>query len=107
MDLKTSIHYRVYTDRIDNHTISIQCLSDKNLIGANIYTIWFYYNKDNFSTRFLYDIKENKFFAFENGNFLTKRQQQLLLNKIKQVNEIETKIKELQNTTQNINIKKL
>ena len=106
MDLKTGYNFRVYTDKIDKHIVSIEC-KNFDLIGGNIYTIYFYYHNNDYCTRFLYDINENKFFAFENGNFLTKRQQQLLLNKIKQVNEIETKIKELQNTTQNINIKKL
>ena len=107
MDLKTNLHYRIYTDKIDNHTISIECLNDKNLLGSNIYTIWYYYNKDNYSTRFLYDKNDGKLFAFENGNFLTKRQQQLLLSKIEQVNEIEAKIQELQDKTKNLNITKL
>ena len=60
---------------IDNHIVLLENKID-------FIKIYFYYDNNLKCTDFLYDIKNKKFFAFSNNNFLTSRQETLLKTKI-------------------------
>ena len=60
---------------IDNHIVLLENKID-------FIKIYFYYDNNLKCTNFLYDIKNKKFFAFSNNNFLTNRQENLLKTKI-------------------------